>query len=148
MCGRRKDVHDGIGNEIPATPDARFAGFPFRRVAGLLAGRLGKRPAVLSRDGRKSPALSVGCFATGGRTEPSAYSVSMPKPPKVVSIQKETNKAKLIAKDEKVQRVIIGIGSQRIAYDFHTRITHLPPETGDQPAEVLPMTKASKKGTA
>jgi hypothetical protein len=65
----------------------------------------------------------------------------MPKTPKVVSIQKETIKAKLIAKDEKVQRVIIGVGRQRIAYDFHTRITHLPPDTGDQPAAILPMTK-------
>ena len=68
----------------------------------------------------------------------------MPKTSRVVSIQKETNKAKMIAKDEKTQRVIIGIGSQRIAFDLHTRITRLPPETGDQPAEVLPMTKNTK----
>ena len=60
----------------------------------------------------------------------------MPKA-RVVPIQKETKKAKLIAKDEKARRVIIGIGSRRIAFDVHTRITHLPPETGDQPAEVL-----------
>ena len=68
--------------------------------------------------------------------------------PKVVSIQKETKKAKLIARDTQVQRVIIGIGNQRIAYDFHTRITHLPPETGDQPAAILPMRKASQKEPA
>jgi hypothetical protein len=49
----------------------------------------------------------------------------MPKAPKVVSIQKDTPKSKLIARDTQVQRVIIGIGNQRIAYDFHTRITHL-----------------------
>jgi hypothetical protein len=61
----------------------------------------------------------------------------MPKTPKVLSIEKETSRMRLIAKDEKVQRVIIGIGEQRIAYDFHTRITHLSPETGDQPAEIL-----------
>ena len=72
----------------------------------------------------------------------------MPKKPKVVSIQKETNKAKLIARDTEVQRVIIGIGRQRLAYDFHTRITHLPPETGDQPAAILPMNKLSKKEPA
>jgi len=64
--------------------------------------------------------------------------------PKVVSIQKETARARLIARDANVQRIIIGIGSQRIAYDFHTVITHLPPETGDQPAAILPM-KAGKK---
>ena len=69
----------------------------------------------------------------------------MPKAPKVVSIQKETKKAKLIARDTQVQRVIIGIGRQRIAYDFHTRITHLPPDTGDQPADILPMTKTPKQ---
>jgi hypothetical protein len=52
---------------------------------------------------------------------------------------------KLVAKDEKVQRVIVGIGGQRIAYDFHTRMTHLPPETGDQPAEILPMKNTPKR---
>ena len=40
--------------------------------------------------------------------------------PKVVSIQKETNKPKLIAKDSEGHRIIIGIGSQRMALDFHT----------------------------
>ena len=54
----------------------------------------------------------------------------------------------MIARDTEVQRVIIGIGGQRIAYDFHTRITHLPPETGDQMAAILPMKKASKKDPA
>jgi hypothetical protein len=60
-----------------------------------------------------------------------------------VSIKKELNKAKLIAKDPEGQRIIIGIGSQRIAFDFYHRITHLPPETGDQPADVLPMTNGA-----
>jgi hypothetical protein len=69
----------------------------------------------------------------------------MPKTPKVVSIQKETNKAKLIAHDPEGHRIIIGIGSQRMALDFQTRFTRLPPETGDQPAEVVPMTSAKKK---
>jgi hypothetical protein len=69
----------------------------------------------------------------------------MPKTPKVVSIQEETNKAKLIARDSEGRRIIIGIGNQRMALDFHTRITHLPPETGDQPAAILPMSKVSKK---
>ena len=71
----------------------------------------------------------------------------MPKTPKVVSIQKETNKAKFIAHDPEGHRIIIGIGSQRMAMDFHTRFTRLPPETGDQPAEVVPMTSAKKKGS-
>jgi hypothetical protein len=69
----------------------------------------------------------------------------MPKTPKVVSIRKTPNKAKLIAKDPEGQRIIIGIGRQRIAYDFYTRITRLPPETGDQPAAILPMTKTPKQ---
>ena len=69
----------------------------------------------------------------------------MPKTPKVVSIQKDGNKAKLIARDTEAHRVIIGMGRQRIAYDFHTRITHLPPDTGDQPADIIPMTKAPKQ---
>jgi hypothetical protein len=69
----------------------------------------------------------------------------MPKTAKVVSIQKEISKAKLIAHDPKGHRVIICIGSQRMALDFHSRITHLPPETGDQPAEVVPMKTDPKK---
>jgi hypothetical protein len=69
----------------------------------------------------------------------------MPKTPKVVSIEKETSKAKLIAHDPEGHRIIIGIGSQRMALDFHSRITRLPPETGDQPAEVVPVTRAPKK---
>ena len=69
----------------------------------------------------------------------------MPKPPKVVCIQKETNQAKLITKDTGAHRVIIGMGRQRIAYDFYTRITHLPPETGDQPATILPMIRTPKE---
>jgi hypothetical protein len=64
--------------------------------------------------------------------------------PKVVSIQKETTRARLIARDAKVQRIIIGIGGQRIAYDFHAVITHLAPETGDQPATILPMKGSNK----
>jgi hypothetical protein len=69
----------------------------------------------------------------------------MPKTQKVVSVQKETNKAKLIARDTEAQRVIIGMGRQRIAYDFYTRITHLPPEAGDQPAAILPTNKTPKE---
>jgi hypothetical protein len=68
----------------------------------------------------------------------------MPKPPKVVSIEKKSDKTKFIARDPEGHRIIIGIGRQRIAYDFHTRITHLPPDTGDQPAAILPMTKTPK----
>jgi hypothetical protein len=69
----------------------------------------------------------------------------MPKPPKVVSIQNETSKTKLIARDIEAHRVIIGMGRQRIAYDFHTHITHLPPDTGDQPAAILPMIRTPKE---
>jgi hypothetical protein len=72
----------------------------------------------------------------------------MPKTPKVVSIQKETSQAKMIAHDPESHRIIIGIGSQRIALDFKTKITRLPPDTGDQPAEVVPMTKTPKGSTA
>jgi len=43
------------------------------------------------------------------------------------------------AEDEQTRRIIIGIGQRRIAFDFTTRITHLPPNTGDQPAAVLPL---------
>ena len=43
----------------------------------------------------------------------------------------------MIAADEKTNRIIIAIGRQRFALDMTTRITHLPPNTGDHPAVVL-----------
>jgi hypothetical protein len=61
----------------------------------------------------------------------------MPKQPKVVPIAEE--KYKLIARDAKVHRIILGIGSERIAIDVLSRVTRLPPNVGDQPASVLPM---------
>jgi hypothetical protein len=67
----------------------------------------------------------------------SAYGVHMPKKPKVVPITADEHR--LIAMDQKSHRLIVGIGSQRFAIDFFTRITTLPPHTGDQPAPVLPM---------
>jgi hypothetical protein len=73
----------------------------------------------------------------------SAYSVDMPRPPKVVSISKVVpgteQKAKLIARDEETNRIIVGIGSQRLAFDVTTRVTHLRPHTGDQTASVVPL---------
>jgi hypothetical protein len=68
----------------------------------------------------------------------------MLKPPKVVPIAEE--RYKLIARDAKVHRVILGIGLKRIAIDLLSRVTRLPPEAGDQPASVLPMRgRKSKK---
>jgi len=67
----------------------------------------------------------------------------MPKPPKVVPIQEQ--KYRLIARDTKSQRLIIGIGSERMAIDVFSRISKLPPETGDQPAAVLPMKKDKRR---
>jgi hypothetical protein len=61
----------------------------------------------------------------------------MPKTPKVVPL--DQSKSRVIAADEKTNRVIIAIGRQRIAFDLTTRITHLPPNTGDHPAAVLPL---------
>jgi hypothetical protein len=43
-------------------------------------------------------------------------------------------KRQVIATDQKSQRVIVGIGQQRIAFDLFTRITRLAPHSGDQPA--------------
>jgi len=63
----------------------------------------------------------------------------MPKPAKVVPIAEE--KSKLIARDTQAQRIIIGIGSERIALDFFSRITKLAPHAGDQPAAALSMKK-------
>jgi hypothetical protein len=66
----------------------------------------------------------------------------MPKPPKVVPIAED--KRKVIARDPETQRVIVAMGNHRFAIDFTRRITQLPPHTGDQPAEVLPIRKKRK----
>jgi hypothetical protein len=68
----------------------------------------------------------------------------MPKPPKVVPITADEHR--LIAMDQKSHRLIVGIGSQRFAIDYFTRISTLPSNTGDQPAAVLPMKKKGRKG--
>jgi hypothetical protein len=61
----------------------------------------------------------------------------MSKTPKVVPLAEK--KASLIARDTNAQRIILGMGSERLAIDLFSRITRLPPHTGDQPAAVLPM---------
>jgi len=63
----------------------------------------------------------------------------MKKSPKVVPITEPMNK--LIADDVLGKRMILKIGDQRVAFDFHTVITNLPPGFGDQAAALLNMTK-------
>src|SRR6266446_6644943 len=50
-----RSVGHATGNEIPQAPHTRFTGFPFRRLAGVLSGRLGPISVVLSGDGRQAP---------------------------------------------------------------------------------------------
>jgi hypothetical protein len=80
----------------------------------------------------------------------SVYVVGMPnKPPKRTELSKviplTEEKHRVIASDPPSHRMIFAIGQQRYAFDFFTRITHLPPHTGDQPATILPM-KGKKCG--
>jgi hypothetical protein len=67
----------------------------------------------------------------------------MRKTPKVVPITADEHR--LIATDQKTHRLIVGIGSQRFAIDYFTRITTLPPHTCDQPATVRPIKKNGGK---
>jgi hypothetical protein len=50
-------------------------------------------------------------------------------------------KQRLIATDERTNRFIMAIGTQRVAFDFMTRITELPTRTGNHPARVIAMEK-------
>ena len=50
----------------------------------------------------------------------------------------------LSAEQEKTTRVIVCIGGQRYALDFLTRITRLPPSTGNRQGNVLRM-KSSRR---
>jgi hypothetical protein len=60
---------------------------------------------------------------------------------KVVSIdqspEEAADKPRLIASDPLTHRMIISIGSERIAFDRTTRITRLGSTVGDQPAPVV-----------
>jgi hypothetical protein len=67
----------------------------------------------------------------------------MKQTPKVVHFPAPENR--LIASDDQSRRLIVGIGSQRFAFDTYTRITELPPATGDRPAPVLSMRKKPKQ---
>jgi hypothetical protein len=67
----------------------------------------------------------------------------MSKTPKVVPI--EEPKRRLVAADEKTNRYILQIGSDRVAFDFTTRVTRLSPSTGDQPAEVVALSTERPK---
>jgi hypothetical protein len=62
----------------------------------------------------------------------------MPKKTNVVPITtpKPDEKPRIVAQDEVSRRIILAIGPQRVAFDLSTRITRLPPETGDKPATV------------
>jgi len=51
--------------------------------------------------------------------------------------QPTPERPRLIAHEEASRRFILGIGSQRIAFDCSVRATNLPPHTGDKPAPVL-----------
>jgi hypothetical protein len=66
----------------------------------------------------------------------------MKKTRKVVLLPSPENR--IIASDEQSRRVIFGIGNQRIAFDFFTRVTRLPPATGDRPTPVVPTKKIRK----
>ena len=63
----------------------------------------------------------------------------MKKTPKVVPFPSRENQ--IIASDDQSRRIIFRIGKRRMAFDFFTRVTELPPNTGDRPAPVLPMKK-------
>ena len=75
-----------------------------------------------------------------------SHAVCMIKTTKVVPLAEA--KQRLIARDSKAQRIIVGIGSQRIAIDFFSHVTKLPPHTGDQPAVVLPIRQSKTKKKA
>jgi hypothetical protein len=88
-------------------------------------------------------------YATCKSWRASAYAIAMPKkPPKQIEIPKVVplteEKRQVIATDQKSQRIIVGIGQQRIAFDLFTRVTRLPSHTGDQPAPVVTMKRKRK----
>ena len=49
--------HHATGNEVPPAEYTGYAGLPIRRLAGVLAGRMGPTPDLLCRDGAESEKL-------------------------------------------------------------------------------------------
>lgn len=66
--------------------------------------------------------------------------------PKVIPIT--SGKWHLVASDEKSSRMIFGLGKQRFAFDFLTRVTELPPHRGDRCAPVVPLKKRESRVSA
>jgi hypothetical protein len=60
---------------------------------------------------------------------------------KVVAIDEKSNS--VIARDTKAHRIIINMGRERLALDVFSRLTKLPPHTGDEPAAVLALNPIS-----
>ena len=73
----------------------------------------------------------------------------MPKNSKVVPLteprKNQEEKPKVVASDQEGKRIIVGIGSQRLALDFFSKVTRLPPNTGDEPAPVISLSKKPKR---
>jgi hypothetical protein len=70
---QREGVH-ATGNQVPSPPGAGHDRVSLRRLAGLLAGRLGPRPPVLPGDGREGQtrivmSLHESCSASARRLE-------------------------------------------------------------------------------
>ena len=72
----------------------------------------------------------------------------MSNKPVVVSITGK--KCEIVAEDlsAPTKRFILGIGKQRIAFDFTTKVTELAPGTGDKPATVQPLKQKRQKPSA
>jgi hypothetical protein len=130
-----------------------------RHLAGLVQ-RIVAEIEVLWRGQRKDVVknwIQIGEGHSGpGRNHKQVRreAADMPKPKpaqpsRVVSIKRDVptshNKPKVVAHDPKGHRVIIAIGSQKIAFDFNTQITQLDPATGDRPAPVVPLRKGTEK---
>jgi hypothetical protein len=64
----------------------------------------------------------------------------MPKKTKVIPIRKLA-RPKVMAVERPAARVILGIGSTRLAFDYDISVTKLAPATGDRPAPVIAIAK-------
>jgi hypothetical protein len=51
---------------------------------------------------------------------------------------------RISASDEESSRMVFGIGNQRFAFDFLTRVTELPPQRRDRRAPTVPLKKTRK----
>ena len=116
--------------------------WPVRPSRGMVSVHETKPPSSSSRSQTLDSSTQLAPSRGGIRAKPKRKN-------NVVRIdataEPDATKPRFIARDAQTHRVILGIGSERYAMEITTRMTKLPPGTGDAPAPVVPLKKPPER---